>query len=183
MSKIEAKTYATKDGGSVEIRSAVPEDAPNLLAFIRATIPHSPLIASTLEDFTITEEEECEFLENTCDAERDVYLLAIDGEEIVGSMDFGAGRRVRERHQGVMGMMVGQTHRGRGIGELMLRALIEWATEHQVIERIELSVLRSNKPARRLYEKLGFVEEGRRYRSFQMSPGVFEDAIQMYLFV
>ncbi|SER08770.1 GNAT family N-acetyltransferase [Lentzea albida] len=54
-------------------------------------------------------------------------------------------------------MWVRPSHRGRGLGEGLLKAVLEWAVE-EGWKVVRLRVWVDNLPARRLYERLGFVE-------------------------
>lgn len=68
-------------------------------------------------------------------------------------------------------------YRGRGIGSLLLDALINTAVRRGA-EQIHLEVRESNSPAISLYKKHGFTEDGRR-RGYYRFPK--EDAILMTL--
>lgn len=57
------------------------------------------------------------------------------------------------------GLAVHPEVRGRGVGEALVTAAVEHA-RHEGRRRIRLRVLGTNAPARRLYERLGFVVEG-----------------------
>lgn len=50
--------------------------------------------------------------------------------------------------------------RGKGYGSQTTRALIEFAFEDLNLRRIYLHVLRTNAPALKMYERLGFLKEG-----------------------
>ncbi|MFD4642443.1 GNAT family N-acetyltransferase [Lentzea sp. NPDC058436] len=54
-------------------------------------------------------------------------------------------------------MWVRPSHRGRGLGEGLLKAVLEWAVE-EGWKVVRLRVWVDNLPARRLYKRLGFVE-------------------------
>lgn len=66
----------------------------------------------------------------------------------------------RLMHQCEFGIIVDRNHRGKGIGEKLLRSLMKMAKEKFQIEDLCLQVYYGN-PAVRLYERLGFVEYGR----------------------
>lgn len=52
-------------------------------------------------------------------------------------------------------VIIDPVYRGRGLAETLLRQVIE-AARKEKLSRIELNALVDNRPARRLYEKLGF---------------------------
>ncbi|MEV6715540.1 GNAT family N-acetyltransferase [Lentzea sp. NPDC051208] len=54
-------------------------------------------------------------------------------------------------------MWVRDSHRGRGIGEALVRTVLTWAAE-EGWKVVRLRVWDDNLPARRLYERLGFVD-------------------------
>ncbi|HKR02922.1 MAG TPA: GNAT family N-acetyltransferase [Pyrinomonadaceae bacterium] len=55
-------------------------------------------------------------------------------------------------------LFVSDSHRGLGIGERLMSAGINWYREHDVT-RCELQVLATNPGARKLYRRLGWVDE------------------------
>ena len=66
--------------------------------------------------------------------------------------------------------------RGQGVADIMFAALKETALKHGIVT-LYLDVRVSNTPARKLYEKQGFVEDGIR-KHFYREP--VEDAILMH---
>jgi GNAT superfamily N-acetyltransferase len=56
-------------------------------------------------------------------------------------------------------MWVAPPHRGRGVGEKLLEAVIAWATAQNAIS-LDLGVTCGDSPARRLYERAGFKPMG-----------------------
>src|SRR5579871_5987004 len=61
-------------------------------------------------------------------------------------------------------ILIHEEFRGKGIGEAAMLELEKVARERGVC-RIALSVFDHNLPARNLYQKLGFVEDGHRHRT------------------
>jgi len=89
-----------------------------------------------------------------------VMLLAEEEGRPFGLV-FGILDKERPRVGHVGGMWVEPKGRGRGAGQLLLSAAIEWARSRE-LERLELWVTEGNDPATRLYERAGFVDTGRR---------------------
>lgn len=67
--------------------------------------------------------------------------------------------------------------RNKGFGERLLRHAIQAADNFGFL-RIELGVFSTNAPAASLYRKVGFVEEGTKYKAI-LIDGVFHDEIIM----
>jgi ribosomal-protein-alanine N-acetyltransferase len=98
-------------------------------------------------------------------------LSALSGDEVVG---FAVAWSVGDQAE-LGNVAVAKEWRGRGVGERLVREVVTRLGRRGVHE-IFLEVRVSNRTARRLYERLGFVEIGRR-RNYYARPS--EDAIVM----
>jgi RimJ/RimL family protein N-acetyltransferase len=87
-------------------------------------------------------------------------LLAVHGGRVIGQLGISREENPVTRHVASIGMMVAPDWRGRGVGSALLSEALRWAHEMGV-EKVALSVYPDNEPARALYRKFGFVEEGR----------------------
>ncbi len=56
--------------------------------------------------------------------------------------------------------------RGRGLGRKIVSATIDYCQNTYAVEKLELGVYLHNIPARKLYESLGFIDTGRRRKTF-----------------
>jgi RimJ/RimL family protein N-acetyltransferase len=83
------------------------------------------------------------------------------------------------RHCGTLGMGVHASHRGRGIGECLLRASLAKAATLG-ITRVTLEARADNLRAIRLYERVGFAHEALKRHALRFD-GVYYDAVQMSL--
>ena len=104
-------------------------------------------------------------------------FVAQEGSELVGyiTIVFGKFRKIRETAYIVVGVRA--SHRGHGIGTALLKAAEEFARKHKM-HRLELEVFETNDGAVRLYEKLGYVIEGRRREAVKNESG-YTDIIWM----
>jgi putative acetyltransferase len=114
---------------------------------------------------------------------RGKFIVALAGEEIVGQALLDPLSLAVTSHVVVLTIAIHEGHQGRGLGKLLLTHLIEWAKSNPAIERIELRVRSANKSAIGLYEKMGFVEEGRMVKRIKIAPGRYLDDIVMALWV
>ena len=103
--------------------------------------------------------------------ENTLYLLAMDGEDIVGYI--GAWLIAGEAQ--ITNVAVSPGHRGRGAGTGLMAELVRRVKERG-ITAMTLEVRPSNTPALALYEKFGLKGVGRR-KGYYADNG--EDAINM----
>jgi len=103
------------------------------------------------------------------------FVAEVDGE-IVGGLHVHASRH----GFGEIGMMVARAWRGRGVGSALMEAAIAWARE-QGLHKLSLDVFPHNEAAIALYEKFGFLEEGRRVKQYRRADGELWDGVEMGL--
>src|SRR3989344_3535150 len=104
-------------------------------------------------------------------------LLAFDGSEAVGyiTIVFGKFQKVGETAYIVVGVRA--SHQGKGVGTALLSSAEDFARSRGM-HRMELEVFERNEGAIRLYEKLGYVVEGRRREAVKTESG-YSDIIWM----
>ncbi|MGE5676186.1 MAG: ribosomal protein S18-alanine N-acetyltransferase [Mycobacterium leprae] len=103
-----------------------------------------------------------------------IYLVAREGDRVVAH----GGMHVIWDEAHITNIAVRPEYRGRGLGEQMMLELLGRATARGVT-RVTLEVRVTNTPARRLYEKLGFVTApGAVRKGYYSDTG--EDAIVMW---
>jgi RimJ/RimL family protein N-acetyltransferase len=150
----------------VRIRRAVPDDAAALIAYVKEVCAQADVdLHLQPDEFTYTIEEERRFLQDAASSDNSVFLVAEADGRIVGICNAGGNKRRATRHAVTIGITVHRDYRDRGIGTALLEALIDWAKSTRVVKRIELFVYARNARAIHVYQKLGFVTEGRRRNS------------------
>ena len=81
-----------------------------------------------------------------------------------------------------LGILVGEAgSRGKGLGTEATALLVSYGFDFLGLRRVNLSVLATNAPAIRVYEKLGFVREGLE-RKAVLRNGEYVDVVHMGLF-
>lgn len=99
---------------------------------------------------------------------------AFDGRTLMGIVGFARQERQRARHRGeVVQMYVDAPHRGRGVGERLLRGLLNQAFSLDGVEQAQLSVVAHNRAAIQLYERIGF-------RAFGVQPNYFKVGVHYF---
>jgi RimJ/RimL family protein N-acetyltransferase len=169
---------ALRDGRTVRIRRAGPEDAGAVLAYLRKVGGETPNLTFGAEGPELTEAEEREYLTRVAASDNSLAIVAVVGDEIVGSLTFDGGRRERLRHAGEFGISVAQAYAGQGIGQALIAYLLAWAERGGVVRKINLKVRVDNAAAIRLYQRMGWVFEGRTTRD-TLIDGTFNDCLLM----
>jgi putative acetyltransferase len=107
-----------------------------------------------------------------------IIVAELDGT-IVGSAGlFPIGTGPRTRHNAMFGIAVHPDVQGAGVGDALLRAILAQADGWLGLRRVELDVFVDNERARILYERHGFVLEGRA-RMTALRRGTFVDSFAM----
>ncbi|MFA5341077.1 MAG: ribosomal protein S18-alanine N-acetyltransferase [Clostridia bacterium] len=100
------------------------------------------------------------------------YLVASSEKEVIGYI--GMWHVLDEAH--ILNIAVDKIYRHLGVGTNLLSSLIEYS-EHVGIKRMTLEVREHNDNALKLYEKFGFMKNGRRKEYYR---DTMEDAIIMW---
>jgi ribosomal protein S18 acetylase RimI-like enzyme len=100
---------------------------------------------------------------NSGDGAASVIMVADAGEgagELAGMTGLFSPTQPKLSHAAsIWGVYVRPHYRGRGIGEQLLRACIEWARAKDFVT-VKLSVVEGNDVARRCYQRVGFTTYG-----------------------
>ncbi|MCP4647259.1 MAG: GNAT family N-acetyltransferase [bacterium] len=108
-----------------------------------------------------------------------LYFAAVSGKRVIGSCS--ARREVgRGRDNVVVGIVVSKDFRGVGLGEFLMEKTIDAAKKNFKPNNIYLYVAGANKIAKKLYEKIGFVEFVR-YPDWWIHKGKKIDSVGMLL--
>ncbi len=165
------------------MRCAREQDAEAVLGLLRELADEPVFTVYEPDEFVRTLDTERANIETYRADPGRLLLVAEVGGELAGQLTFRSGKYRRIAHVGEMGMSVAARWRGLGIGRALLSHLIQWATEHPVIEKINLRVFSNNDRAITLYRSMAFFEEGRREREIRIHSGVCVDDLSMARFV
>jgi ribosomal protein S18 acetylase RimI-like enzyme len=98
-----------------------------------------------------------------------------DGK-LVGTAGFSVQQGQPNAHKGrLFGMYVQPSSRNLGVGRLLLSAVLDVAREN--VELIQLSVVKENEPARRLYESVGFLEFSVETKASKYGDNYYDEAL------
>ncbi len=111
------------------------------------------------------------------DEKRTIFALCWDGNKLIGNST--ATKDIfKQSHNATFGLVVRKGYRGMGIGENLLAMAIKEAKAHLKAKCLWLGYVDGNEPARKLYNKLGFVECAR-LKKYIKHGGKYRDKIIM----
>lgn len=174
------KTYYLRNGNSYIIRSVTKDDAEKMLTYLESIAGESNNLTFGPGEFDITIEKERELLELYSQSERHFFIVAEYQNRIIANINFSTHNRKRLYHTGEFGVSVAKDYWHNGIGEVLIRELIQWAKDGGLVTKINLRVRDDNAAAIALYEKLGFIKEGHISRAF-LIDGKYYDTYCMGL--
>jgi RimJ/RimL family protein N-acetyltransferase len=164
---------------AVELQPFAREDFSRLLGWIRSPefllqwagpIFRFPLDEGQLEEYLKKARGEA--------APRRIFKAAETGTgETVGHIELDAIDR-RNRSARVARVLIGEPWRGKGLGEQMVRRIVEIGFDQMKLHRIDLVAFDFNRKAIACYERAGFVREGRIRDARRMGNGYWS-LIQM----
>ena len=141
------------------------------------------------ESFGSTYEREVQFteqqiIERISPNSNKFFMGIFDGKELVGMVSFHKEIGEKERHKGdIYGMFIHGDYQGKGLGKLLLSALISKVKEdYPDLEQIRLSVVSNNISAIKLYGHLGFEKYGVEINALKDGDKYFAEDL-MVLFI
>ncbi|WP_413627521.1 GNAT family N-acetyltransferase [Fructilactobacillus vespulae] len=151
----------------VEIRivAAQPADANDLIALLNKLETESDFFELNVDLHKIDAEELQQQIYQIQVSGSNLILLAVAGEKLIGITT------VTEVKPGVgeLGIAVLADYQRMGLGTLLLDSIIEWQQQDSKLDNLLLEVLTANKPAQKLYEKMGFKTISETKNSIKMS--------------
>jgi RimJ/RimL family protein N-acetyltransferase len=146
----------------VRFRAAGPADAAALLGLKRQLDRETSFMLLEPDERTDAVGDVAADLRQVA-ATNAAVIVAETAGGLVGYVDARGGefRRNQVTAYVVIGVLAAAS--GQGAGSGLLRELEGWAIAHG-IRRLELTVMARNERAVRLYERMGFVAEGRRHQ-------------------
>jgi putative acetyltransferase len=156
----------------VTVRSAEPADALAISELLGAPgafegtlqLPDMPA-ASRVEGLERIDPQGCR-------------LVAVADGVIIGMAALHSNSSLRRAHAKSLAIAVSAAWHGRGVGAQLMTRLLDWADNWAGVLRVELLVHTDNPRAIALYERFGFVHEGR-LRAYALKNGHYVDSFAM----
>lgn len=146
--------------GGLTLRSPGADDAAEMIECMRMIYDETSYLSRASDEFSLTIEQEREFLTSCERAERNCMIGAWRDGALLGSvsvMQVSALRRMR--HRATLGISVRRAYWGQGVGTRLMQAALD-AAASAGFAQVELSVVSENARAIALYERFGFEKYG-----------------------
>lgn len=184
MGTLGPKIAVLRDGARVTLRSARPDEAAATLEFRARSARSAPYIATSPHEVPSDPLVQRARIEQFIAHEREVLLVAFDdAERIIALAALTSPGRARLNHVVDLGMALDEAWRGRGLGTLVMQALLDWARACPGVLKVSLGVIPENHAAVRLYQRMGFVADGVQRAHFRRDDGVYLDHALMACWV
>ena len=185
MAVIEPRTVTLKNGQEACIRTPVAEDTEKVLEYLKAIFVDDWFFLTTAEEAKEwqTPQREQERIETYYQDENKLLVVSVVDDKVVSMSHIECGFKKRLQHVAFMGISILDGYRGNGLGRAIMQTMIDWGRRHRLVEKLILEVWAKNERAIALYDKMGFVEEGRKVRQLKYANGTYDDMVCMYRFV
>ena len=118
-----------------------------------------------------------QYLRTRTNSVRCAIVKTGDEEKILGLISLLSINNINRSAE--LHIMIGsEKDRGKGLGFFAVKEILNHAFNNLNLQRIELAVLKSNYPAQKLYNKVGFVQEGVKRKAVYKN-GKYEDLLIM----
>ena len=166
----------------LNIRKACPEDAKQIIALLKIIGEETDNLTFGAEGVNMTEEKEAGYLAEIYESEKELYLVAEENGELLGTAVFSALTKPRLAHRGTFSLSLKKKAWGKGIGSKFMEEILCFARNIAKTDVIYLEVRSDNRRAIALYEKFGFEKTGV-FKSYMRINGKDIDCDLMQLFL
>ena len=170
------RCFMLKNGSTAVLRTAVPEDAAQMIAYLRACAEETDFLLRVPEEWDIPVETEKALLQDMARQTDQLMVVCDVNGEIAGTCQVVCMNRVKTRHRATVSIALRRAYWGQGISGVMFEEMEAFARERGVTQ-LELAYAQGNDRARRLYDRLGFVETGRGPDAIRLRDGTLLDEI------
>ena len=177
------KEIELKDGTTCILRSPDEHDAEKMIEYLKITSEETYFLTRYLEEINMTTDKESELLKENLNSNTDMMIAAFVNNELAGNVGIICVRKhIKLKHRAVFGISIKQKYWNNGIGNALLREVIEQARQ-MGYEQIELGVFSDNEKAKELYKKYGFEVWGNMKNAYKLKDGTYRDEIIMGIMI
>lgn len=185
MAVLEPKTITLRDGAELVLRSPTPDDAQAVLDYLVAMRVESWGIMNCPKDPVMSLDQERTWLREHLEKPGALQVSAWtpQGEAVAIAGVRQDEKPYRATHRGNLGISIRRAWWGRGLGRVLMEEFIAFARNRAGFDVLQLCAFPFNAKAIRLYESLGFEQEGLLKRAVRFEDGTYADELMMSMWV
>jgi ribosomal protein S18 acetylase RimI-like enzyme len=164
---------------NIVYREALAEDAEALLTHLHTVGGETDNLSFGKDDFDISIEKEARFIDRFKKSEKDLMLVALDGDKVVGNGIIEREKIKRFGHRAELSITVLKEYWGNGIGTQLMKMMVDFC-KRSGVHSVSLYARADNFSAISLYKKFGFETVGI-YKDYFLIKNKLYDAIFMRL--
>jgi RimJ/RimL family protein N-acetyltransferase len=171
-----------KNGDELIIRRGQVKDAKSIYKFGNLVGGESDNLTFGENEYPFTIRRLRAFLASNKISNQNLLCVGILRNQIVSVITLSTNHSKRMSHRADIGISVLKQYWGIGIASAMFEYVINWVKRTHTIRKLDLEVRSDNLFAIHLYEKFGFIYEGRITRGLHIN-GEFFDLVVMGLLI
>ena len=178
--RFAGKEIVLKDGRTCILKPNSPEYAEEMIGYLKVTSAETEYLLRYPDEVKFTLDMEKEILSSLLENPYAIMMVAIVDGKVAGNGSInGIGDKRKIRHRCSLAIALYKEYWDLGIGAAMIDYMTELAGQVGW-KQVDLEVVAENERAKRLYEKSGFIESGRRHNALLFDDGTYHDEILMY---
>ena len=172
-----------KNGIGVMLKLPDETDSKEIIEFYKQVGKETTYLGYSDGEYKVSEEQQSAMIKEINASGNSIMILAIINLKIAGIGTISSNnKRIKNKHIGVLGIVISAEYCNAGLGTIMLDYLIEWCKNNRETAKISLTVRKDNQRAVALYEKFGFETEGI-LKKETFIDGKYYDSIVMALMI
>lgn len=180
---IESREIILKNGKACIVRVPRKEDSEALLRYMIQCNGETEFVLSYPDEFTITAEQEGNFLEGLAQSPDALMVACFDGEKCIGNAQIAFSSKDKLKHRASIAVGILKDYWRQGIATALFEILTQAAIERPEVVCIGLEYIEGNDRARALYEKQGFKEIYRKPDAIRWRDGSIHAEIGMVKYI
>ena len=167
---------------AIVIERAKSTDAEAILNFTKICGSETDNLSFGEGGIPVSVEKEADYIKSMENSNTEIFLVARDGNEIVGTGSYSVFPRKRMAHRGEFGISVRKSYWNLGIGTMLLEHILDFAKNVAKSEIVSLEVRSDNAAAIHLYKKFGFEKIGTFKGYFKINEDYIDfDIMELFL--
>lgn len=167
---------------AIIIEKAKAEDAEAILKLTKVFGSETDNLSFGESGIPVSVENEASYIASIENSDTDIFLVARDGKEIVGTGNYTSFRKKRMAHRGEFGISVRKSYWNQGVGTMLMEHILDFAKNVAKSEIVSLEVRSDNEAAIHLYRKFGFEKIGTFKGYFKIADELIDfDIMELFL--